>query len=40
MASVLRIHERDPNFPHNVLLKIQEFLGMAPPPRLPHTGPL
>jgi len=26
MLSVLKIHERDPNFPHSVLIKIQEFL--------------
>ena len=28
MVSVLKIHERDPNFPHSVLLRIQKFLGM------------
>lgn len=26
MMSVLKVHERDPNFPHPVLLRIQEFL--------------
>ncbi|KAK0649961.1 OPT oligopeptide transporter [Cercophora newfieldiana] len=26
MLSVMRIHERDPNFPHTVLLRIREFL--------------
>ena len=26
MISVLKVHERDPNFPHSVLLRIQEFL--------------
>lgn len=26
MESVLRIHERDPNFPHTVIMRIQEFL--------------
>ena len=27
MKNVLKIHERDPNFPHAVLLRIDEFLG-------------
>lgn len=27
MKNVLKIHERDPNFPHSVLLRIDEFLG-------------
>ncbi|KAM7200716.1 OPT oligopeptide transporter [Naviculisporaceae sp. PSN 640] len=26
MESVLKIHERDPNFPHSILMRIQEFL--------------
>ncbi|CCF36791.1 hypothetical protein CH063_08276 [Colletotrichum higginsianum] len=26
MKNVLRIHDRDPNFPHSVLMKIHEFL--------------
>lgn len=27
MGAVLKIHERDPNFPHSILMRIQEFLG-------------
>lgn len=27
MGNVLTIHERDPNFPHTVLIRIQQFLG-------------
>ena len=27
MTNVLKMHENDPNFPHTVLTKIQEFLG-------------
>ncbi|GKT40651.1 uncharacterized protein ColSpa_00832 [Colletotrichum spaethianum] len=27
MENVLRIHDRDPNFPHSVLMKVHEFLG-------------
>lgn len=30
MRNVLRIHERDPNFPHTILLRIDEFLSMPP----------
>ncbi|KAK3331417.1 OPT oligopeptide transporter [Apodospora peruviana] len=26
MSAVLKIHERDPNFPHTILMRIQEFL--------------
>jgi hypothetical protein len=31
MVSVMKIHERDPNFPHGVLLRIHEFLGRMTP---------
>lgn len=27
MKNVLKIHERDPNFPHAILIRIDEFLG-------------
>lgn len=27
MKNVLKIHERDPNFPHEILIRIDEFLG-------------
>lgn len=29
MQNVLKIHDRDPNFPHSVLIKIHEFLGQS-----------
>ena len=29
MANVLKMHENDPNFPHTILVKIKEFLGMS-----------
>jgi hypothetical protein len=28
MKAVQKQHQRDPNFPHSVLIRIDEFLGM------------
>lgn len=39
MTQVLRIHERDPNFPHNIILRIDEFLRKSSMTSKAYAGP-